>query len=160
MKANRLKNSISFIFLALFLATKLIGLHVLTHDDDTDYAVSFESGGSAAELLGDFVDPQLSYLNFPLSTYTAFNALKVQYWLSENVTTASYIRYDNQANATNHDVSLSGDNLVSGAHRTISSGFSNGDLAEGATYDLKFYLVDEHGNVADLIFVRVQILVL
>ena len=37
MKSNRLKNSISFIFLALFLATKLIGLHVLTHDDDTDY---------------------------------------------------------------------------------------------------------------------------
>lgn len=37
MKANRLKNSISFMFLALFLATKLIGLHVLTHDDDTDY---------------------------------------------------------------------------------------------------------------------------
>ena len=37
MKANRLKNSISFIFLALFLATKLIGLHVLTHEDDKDY---------------------------------------------------------------------------------------------------------------------------
>ena len=37
MKSNRLKNSISFIFLALFLATKLIGLHVLTHDDDSDY---------------------------------------------------------------------------------------------------------------------------
>ncbi|ASV30748.1 hypothetical protein [Maribacter cobaltidurans] len=33
MKSNRLKNSISFIFLALFMATKLIGLHVLTHDD-------------------------------------------------------------------------------------------------------------------------------
>ena len=37
MKSNRLKNSISFIFLALFLATKLIGLHVLTHQDDKDY---------------------------------------------------------------------------------------------------------------------------
>lgn len=33
MLSNRLKNSISFLILALFLATKLIGLHMLTHDD-------------------------------------------------------------------------------------------------------------------------------
>ena len=37
MKENRLKSSISFLFLAFFLATKLLGLHALTHNDDKDY---------------------------------------------------------------------------------------------------------------------------
>ncbi|MBW8199672.1 hypothetical protein [Flagellimonas abyssi] len=36
MKNSRFLNSITFAFLALFLATKLVGLHVLTHHDDTE----------------------------------------------------------------------------------------------------------------------------
>lgn len=34
MKANRLKNRISYFLLALMLASKLVGLHVLAHEDD------------------------------------------------------------------------------------------------------------------------------
>ena len=124
---------------------------IVVYDDNTTYAVAFDDGASV-ELLGDFQDPYLTGLSFPYSNYTAFNALKVQYALNENVTTASYIRYDNQASATNHDVSLSGDNLVSGATRTIDSGFSNGNLTEDATYDLIVYLVDEHGNVYNVTY--------
>ena len=37
MKQNRYRNNISYILLALFLATKLVGLHVITHSHDKDY---------------------------------------------------------------------------------------------------------------------------
>lgn len=36
MKQSRFLNSLSYALLALFLATKLVGLHVLTHHDDTE----------------------------------------------------------------------------------------------------------------------------
>ncbi|MCK0160883.1 hypothetical protein [Allomuricauda sp. F6463D] len=37
MKQIRHKRSLSCLFLVFFLATKLIGLHSLTHTDDNDY---------------------------------------------------------------------------------------------------------------------------
>lgn len=37
MEQSRHIRSISFLFLAIFLATKLIGLHALTHTDDKGY---------------------------------------------------------------------------------------------------------------------------
>jgi hypothetical protein len=36
MKQSRLLNSFSYALLALFLATKLVGLHVISHHDDSD----------------------------------------------------------------------------------------------------------------------------
>lgn len=36
MKQNRLFNSLTYALLALFLATKLVGLHVLSHHDDSE----------------------------------------------------------------------------------------------------------------------------
>ncbi|MDF0717604.1 hypothetical protein PY092_15680 [Muricauda sp. 334s03] len=36
MKQSHFLNSLTYAFLALFLATKLIGLHVLTHHDDSE----------------------------------------------------------------------------------------------------------------------------
>lgn len=36
---NRLKNSIIYLFLALFLSMKMAGLHVLSHTDDNDHAL-------------------------------------------------------------------------------------------------------------------------
>ncbi|NKI25255.1 hypothetical protein HCG49_01605 [Arenibacter sp. 6A1] len=39
MKNGRLKYSISYIFLVLFLSMKMAGLHVLSHTDDKDHAL-------------------------------------------------------------------------------------------------------------------------
>ncbi len=39
MNNGYLKNSITFIFLALFLSAKMVGLHALTHADDKDHAI-------------------------------------------------------------------------------------------------------------------------
>ncbi|MCK0192066.1 hypothetical protein [Arenibacter sp. F20364] len=39
MKNSRLKNSISILFLALFLSMKMAGLHVLSHTDDKEHAL-------------------------------------------------------------------------------------------------------------------------
>jgi len=40
MKVSKIKNSITFLFLILFLSMKMIGLHALTHDDhDKDHAI-------------------------------------------------------------------------------------------------------------------------
>ncbi|MEZ4970592.1 MAG: hypothetical protein R2814_13240 [Flavobacteriaceae bacterium] len=39
MKNGRLKNSITYLFLALFLSMKMVGLHVLSHTDDKDHAI-------------------------------------------------------------------------------------------------------------------------
>ena len=39
MKISRLKNSISFLLLALFLSMKMAGLHVLSHTDDKEHAL-------------------------------------------------------------------------------------------------------------------------
>ncbi|WP_421823824.1 hypothetical protein [Flagellimonas oceanensis] len=36
MKQSRLFNSLTYALLALFLATKLVGLHVISHHDDSD----------------------------------------------------------------------------------------------------------------------------
>lgn len=36
MKASRIKNSISYLLLVLFLSMKTVGLHVLSHTDDHD----------------------------------------------------------------------------------------------------------------------------
>lgn len=37
MESNRLKNSIAYLFLVLFLSMKVGGLHVLSHTDDKDH---------------------------------------------------------------------------------------------------------------------------
>ena len=37
MKVSRIKNSITFILLALFLTVKMAGLHVLSHSDDKEH---------------------------------------------------------------------------------------------------------------------------
>ena len=39
MKDGRLKNSISYLFIALLLSLKIAGLHVLSHSDDNDHAL-------------------------------------------------------------------------------------------------------------------------
>lgn len=39
MKNGRLKNSITYLFLVLFLSMKIAGLHVLLHTDDKDNAI-------------------------------------------------------------------------------------------------------------------------
>ena len=36
MKSNRIKNSVTYLFLVLFLSMKLVGLHALSHVDDKD----------------------------------------------------------------------------------------------------------------------------
>ena len=40
MKNSRLKNSITYLFLVLFLSMKMAGLHVLSHSDDNEHAIS------------------------------------------------------------------------------------------------------------------------
>ncbi len=39
MKVSSLKNSITYLFLALFLTMKMAGFHVLLHADDKDHAL-------------------------------------------------------------------------------------------------------------------------
>jgi len=39
MKNGRLKISITYLFLALFLSMKMVGLHVLSHTNDNDHAL-------------------------------------------------------------------------------------------------------------------------
>lgn len=39
MKDGRLKNSITYIFLVLFVSMKLAGLHVLSQTDEKDHAI-------------------------------------------------------------------------------------------------------------------------
>jgi len=39
MKNGRLKNSIAFLLLALFLSMKMLGLHAFSHENDKDHAV-------------------------------------------------------------------------------------------------------------------------
>lgn len=39
MKIGRLKNSITYLFLVLFLSMKMMGLHVLTHSGDQDHLI-------------------------------------------------------------------------------------------------------------------------
>lgn len=39
MKNGRLKNSITFLLLALFVSMKAVGLHALSHANDKDHAV-------------------------------------------------------------------------------------------------------------------------
>lgn len=39
MKNGRLKNSITSLFLVLFISMKMAGLHVLFHSDDKDHAI-------------------------------------------------------------------------------------------------------------------------
>ena len=39
MKASRIKNSITYFFVVLFLSMKLVGLHALSHTDDKDHAI-------------------------------------------------------------------------------------------------------------------------
>jgi len=39
MKNGRLKNSITFLFLALFFIAKMAGLHVLSHSNEENHAV-------------------------------------------------------------------------------------------------------------------------
>lgn len=39
MNNGHLKNSITYLFLALFLSMKMAGLHVLSHTNDKDHAV-------------------------------------------------------------------------------------------------------------------------
>ncbi|MEH6682350.1 MAG: hypothetical protein V7724_17535 [Sediminicola sp.] len=40
MKNGRLKNSITYLFLVIFLCVKMAGLHVLTHTEDKDHIVN------------------------------------------------------------------------------------------------------------------------
>ncbi len=37
MKPNHIRNSIAYLFLALFLSMKLLGLHSLTHENDKEH---------------------------------------------------------------------------------------------------------------------------
>lgn len=37
MKFSQIKNSITFLFLILFLSMKMVGLHALTHGEDNDH---------------------------------------------------------------------------------------------------------------------------
>jgi len=39
MKSGRLKHSITYLFLVLFLSMKMVGLHVLSHTDDKEHAL-------------------------------------------------------------------------------------------------------------------------
>lgn len=39
MKVSRIKNSIAFLFLVLFLSMKMVGLHALFHADDNEHVV-------------------------------------------------------------------------------------------------------------------------
>lgn len=39
MKSGRLKHSITYLFLVLFLSMKMAGLHVLAHTDDKEHAL-------------------------------------------------------------------------------------------------------------------------
>lgn len=39
MKNVRLKNSITYLLLVLFISMKMAGLHVLSHTDDKDHAI-------------------------------------------------------------------------------------------------------------------------
>ncbi len=39
MKNGRLKNSITYLLLVIFLSMKMAGLHVLSHTDDKDHAL-------------------------------------------------------------------------------------------------------------------------
>ena len=39
MKIGRLRNSITFLLLALFITTKMAGLHVFSHTDEDDHGV-------------------------------------------------------------------------------------------------------------------------
>ncbi|MGS2762794.1 hypothetical protein [Sinomicrobium sp. M5D2P9] len=39
MKVSRIKNSVTYLFLVLFIGMKMAGLHVLTHNDDKDHLV-------------------------------------------------------------------------------------------------------------------------
>ncbi|RPD99958.1 hypothetical protein EGM88_01455 [Aureibaculum marinum] len=39
MKTSPFKNSITYLFLVLFLSMKLIGLHTLSHSDDKDHSL-------------------------------------------------------------------------------------------------------------------------
>ncbi|CAM3626085.1 DUF2946 domain-containing protein [Zobellia roscoffensis] len=39
MKIGRLRNSITFLLLALFITTKMAGLHVFSHIDEDDHGV-------------------------------------------------------------------------------------------------------------------------
>ncbi|WP_047246434.1 hypothetical protein [Maribacter thermophilus] len=39
MKDGRLKNSITYLFIALLLSLKIAGLHVLSHSDDNEHAL-------------------------------------------------------------------------------------------------------------------------
>lgn len=39
MKTSRIKKSITFLFLTLFLSMKMVGLHELSHTNDKDYAL-------------------------------------------------------------------------------------------------------------------------
>lgn len=39
MRNGKLKNSITYLFLVLFLSMKIAGLHVLLHTDDKDHAI-------------------------------------------------------------------------------------------------------------------------
>ncbi|UTD14589.1 hypothetical protein HER15_03465 [Tenacibaculum mesophilum] len=39
MKKGWLKNSVTYLFLVLFLSVKMTGIHVLMHTDDMDHAV-------------------------------------------------------------------------------------------------------------------------
>ncbi len=63
MKQSRHIRSISFLFLAIFLATKLIGLHALTHTDDKGYLDHCEichniaSNSHAPGIINDSMEP-------------------------------------------------------------------------------------------------------
>ncbi len=39
MRISRIKNSVTFFFVALFLTMKIAGLHVLLHTDDKDHTI-------------------------------------------------------------------------------------------------------------------------
>ena len=110
-----------------------------------------EDGGHS-EWVGDFVDPYIlsstSNSKYPKYYSNGFNTLKVTYYLNENVTSDSYTKYVNTSSSVEHKVNLSGDGLTAGAWRTVSSGFSNGALTNGNSYNWVMYLVDVNGNTA------------
>lgn len=73
MKQNRLLNSVTYAFLVLFLATKLVGLHALTHHDDKeDYmdhcaiCHNIASDTHAPGILNDSLEPLAKNIEFVL----------------------------------------------------------------------------------------------
>jgi hypothetical protein len=66
MKKNRLSNSIAYGLFVLFLATKLVGLHALTHHNDTDdyldhceICLNIAHDSQSPGIVNDIVEPTI-----------------------------------------------------------------------------------------------------